>query len=81
MYTYEITDNKSSTSHEGMQALFPAKSLKITFDFSACISHQKFIVSFLIPNFNNLLPTLQGAAQKLWGSSRYFSSTDTVRCF
>lgn len=48
-----------------MQVHFPAKSLKITLDFSACISHQKFISSFLIPNFNNLLPTIQGAAHKL----------------
>lgn len=78
MYTYEITDNKSWTSHEGMQALFPAKSLEITFGFSACISHQKFILSFLFPNFNNLLPTIQGAAQKLWGSPRYLNSTDPM---
>lgn len=81
MYTYKITDNKSWTSHEGMQALFPAKSLEITFGFSAHISHQKFILSFLIPDFNNLLPTIQGAAQKLWGSARYWSSTDPVKCF
>lgn len=64
-----------------MQVHFPAKSLKITFGFSACISHQKFIFSFLIPNFNNLLQTIQSAAHKLWGSARYLSSTGPVKCF
>lgn len=66
MCTYKIIDNESRASHEGMQVRFPAKSLKITCGFSTCISHQKFIFSFHILNFNNLLPPIQSTAYKLW---------------
>ena len=66
MYRYKMIDNKSWARNEGIKVHFAAKSLKITFGFSTCASHQQLILSLLILSFNNLLPTIPSTAYKLW---------------